>query len=367
VIGSLALGGAETQLVRLVNGLDRNRFLPSIICMSERGALVDSLATDVPVISADESKTTRPSRNRMVLAFQILAWLGGTIRDQRPHVVHAYLPAAYVLGSLAASWVRVPLIIAGRRGLTLPDVYGTVRWRTLVMLANRVIDVHICNSKAVGNVAAEKEGVKPERIRIVYNGIDLPEPVPPPALPPGWRSEGASAAMVANLIHYKGHRQALQAVAKVVKRHPSFVLVLMGEGPEREALTRLVEELGIGRQVIFAGTRPDAARLLRGFDFTLLGSSEEGFPNALMESMAVGVPVVSTSVGGVPELVEDGVHGRLVRFGDVDAMAGAMTWMIEHPDERREMGERARRHIADEFSTERMVSRTESVYEEFIR
>ena len=141
----------------------------------------------------------------------------------------------------------------------------------------------------------------------------------------------------------------------------------MGEGPEREALTRLVEELGIGRQVIFAGTRPDAARLLRGFDFTLLGSSEEGFPNALMESMAVGVPVVSTSVGGVPELVEDGVHGRLVRFGDVDAMAGAMTWMIEHPDERREMGERARRHIADEFSTERMVSRTESVYEEFIR
>lgn len=367
MIGSLALGGAETQLVRLVNGLDRDRYRPSIICMSERGVLMDSLAKDVVVTVASETESPRRTRSRVLLAARLLVGLARAIRDQRPHVVHSYLPAAYVLGSVAAWSAGVPLIVAGRRGVTLPDLYGTVRWRTLAKQANRVIDVHICNSKAVQRVAVWEEGIKPERTRVVYNGIDLPPSAPPAVLPADWQSRSVRAAMVANLIYYKGHRQVLEAVANVVNRYPSFLLVLMGEGPEREALGDAIQRLTIGGNVVFAGTRPDAPRLLTSFDFTILGSSEEGFPNAVMESMAVGVPVVATAVGGVPELIEDGVHGRLVKFGDVDAMAGAIEWMIEHPGERRLMGDAAMYRIGSEFSTERMVSQTEAVYEEFIR
>jgi glycosyltransferase involved in cell wall biosynthesis len=85
-----------------------------------------------------------------------------------------------------------------------------------------------------------------------------------------------------------------------------------------------------------------------------------------MESMACAVPVISTNVGGVPELVDDGTHGRLVPFGDVDAMAGALLWMLEHPDERRRMGQNARQRIGDEFSTRRMVAQTEAVYDSFL-
>jgi glycosyltransferase involved in cell wall biosynthesis len=85
-----------------------------------------------------------------------------------------------------------------------------------------------------------------------------------------------------------------------------------------------------------------------------------------MESMAAAVPVVSTRVGGVTELVDDGVHGMLVPFGDIDKMADAICWMLEHPEERRQMGDEGRHRIAAEFSTERMVTRIQAVYEEYL-
>jgi glycosyltransferase involved in cell wall biosynthesis len=366
VIGSLDIGGAETQLVRLVNKLDRSRFEPSIITMWQRGPLEGMLAPDVPFELAFEStRAERRGRSRLIFGAQLLTALGRAIRRQHADVVHAYLPAAYVLCALAAWGLRVPLIVAGRRGLAPMDLYGPVRWRFLAGLANRVIDLHVCNSNAVRQSAIVNEGVSAARLRVVYNGIDLPS-LDGPAPSPEWRSEGGLAVMVANLIRYKGHREVLQALAKVAQRHPSFRLVLMGDGPERADLQSRARELGLADNVIFAGRRLGAAEQLQNFDFSILGSSQEGFPNALMESMACAVPVVATAVGGVPELVEDSTHGRLVPFGDVDAMANAICWMIEHPDERRQMGMQARRRIADDFSTSKMVEATESVYQEFL-
>jgi len=367
VIGSLAVGGAETQLVRLVNNLDRQRFTPSVICLWRGGELAHTLSSDVTVSSIDLSGVShRFIRSRAILAIRILAKLAGSLRRQEPDVVHAYLPTAYVLGALAARLLGVRVIVAGRRGLTSIDIYGSARWRTLARIANRVIDVHVCNSRAVRDYAIANEGISIERTRVIYNGIDLPQPTPSPQLPSEWGLAGTSAAMVANLIRYKGHREVLFAMARIVRRHPLFRLVLMGDGPERTALSSLVRELNLADHVVFAGALTDASNLVREFDFTILGSSEEGFPNALMESMAVGVPVVATAVGGVPELVEDGVHGRLVPYGDREAMATAIEWMIEHPKERHEMGERARLQIAHHFSTDRMVKTTSALYAELL-
>jgi glycosyltransferase involved in cell wall biosynthesis len=240
-----------------------------------------------------------------------------------------------------------------------------VWWRILARLANRVVDVQICNSNAVREAAVAGEGVKRERTRVIYNGIDLPS-LNRIALPPELASADPQAVMVANFIPYKGHVHVLQAVARVVQGRPRFRLVLIGDGRERPALERLAMDLGLVQHVVFAGRRRDAAELVKGFEFSILGSSEESLPNALMESMAVAVPVISTRVGGVTELVGDRVHGLLVPFGDVEAMAEAIIWMLDHPDERRQMGDAGRKRIAANFSTERMVTQTEAVYGEFL-
>jgi glycosyltransferase involved in cell wall biosynthesis len=366
VIGSLNLGGAETQLVRLVNGLDRTRYIPSIVCLIDGGELENVLAPDVPIYRANLKRTAHRRASRWSRHTWILVVLIAALRKQRPEIVHAYLPGAYVPSSIAAWLIRVPVIIAGRRGLTSFEVYNSNAWRWLAQLANRLIDAQICNSRAVRDWAIAKEGLGLERTRVIHNGIDLPTLAEVPHVPPEWKSSTASAAMVANFIHYKGHREVLQAVARVAQRHPDFRLTLIGDGPERVALMDLASELGITDNIIFGERRRDAATLIRAFDFTILGSSQEGFPNALMESMASAVPVVSTSVGGVGELVQDGVHGRLVPFGDIEALAAAIAWMIEHPQERRLMGESGRQRIADEFSTGRMIDATQTVYEEML-
>ena len=366
LIGSLAVGGAETQLVRLANGLDRNRFQPSIACLWAGDELAADVAPDVPVFKSRLTLDSRRSSvRRAVTAAHVVSEIRFRIRRARPDVVHAYLPAAYVLGGLVAWSLRVPVIVAGRRGLTSYETLGAGRW--LGALANRVIDVQICNSEAVRRWAITREGLPTDKTRVVNNGVDLPPAGRQVDIPAEWRSSGVVSGMIANFIAYKGHAEVLRAVAQVAARHPSFRLVLFGDGPEREKLAQLVADLAIATNVVFAGRRVNAADLIPAFDFTILGSSEEGFPNALMESMARSVPVVSTSVGGVTDLVTDDVHGRLVPFGDVKKMAEAISWMIEHPDERRRMGREGRALIAARYSTRRMVEETEAVYDELLR
>jgi glycosyltransferase involved in cell wall biosynthesis len=366
VIVSLAIGGAETQLVRLINGLDRDKFKPSLICLSDEAELEGALASDVAVARPAGSRSAADSdRGRIAAGRRAISILARELGHQRPDIVHAYLPAAYVPSALVAWSRRVPVTVAGRRGFTSGKVYGTAWWRILAGLANRVIDVQICNSNAVCEAAVAREGVKRERTRVIYNGIDLPA-LTRPALPPEMTSVEPQAVMVANLIPYKGHVHVLRAVAKVVQRRPRFRLVVIGDGQQRRALEQLAGELGLGEHILFAGRHKDAAAMVIGFDFSILGSSEESFPNAVMESMAAAVPVISTSVGGVTELVDDRVQGLLVPFGDVEAMATAITWMLDHPDERRRMGDAGRSRIAGNFSTERMVTQTEAVYEEFL-
>lgn len=363
VIGSLAIGGAETQLVRLVNGLDRERFDPSIICLVEGGDLEGTVARDVPVAKpSGDTPATKGARRSITVGRRALSILVGELLRRRPDVVHAYLPAGYVPAGLVGWCLQVPVIVAGRRGFSAGR-FGTVWWRTLARLANQAIDVQICNSAALREVTVADERVERERTRVIYNGIDVPQ-LNRVDLPFEMASSDPQAVMVANFIPYKGHVHVLQAAAKAVQGHPRFRIVLIGDGPQRPTLERLTADLGLREHVVFAGPRRDAAELMKGFDFSILGSSEESFPNAVMESMAVAVPVISTRVGGVTELVDDRVHGLLIPFGDVQAMAEAIAWMLDHPDERRRMGDAGRRRIAADFSTERMVAQTEAVYEE---
>lgn len=362
LVGSLDRGGAERQLLELANRLDRARFRPVLITWFARGSLVAELQPDIANFHLSIPQVGAvPAWRRPAVAAR-LAWrLWRVLRRLRPAILHAYLFTAYVIGALVGPPAGVPVVIAGRRGLSTYDRFGRAA-AVLGRIANRRIALHICNSDAMRARALEAEpGLDPRRVLVVPNGI-VPAPDLPGGLPDGWRAPGVVlGAMVANLLPHKGHAEALEALRQARERGAAVRLVLLGEGPQRPRIEAAIRDLGLATSVVLAGSRPDVRGLLGHFDFALLASHDESLPNALMEAMAAGLPVVATGVGGVGELVRDGIDGWVVPPRDPQALAAALV-EVARSAERPERGRRGRDSVLRRFSMEAMVTATEAAY-----
>jgi glycosyltransferase involved in cell wall biosynthesis len=371
VVPSLEIGGAERQLVKLVNNLDRAAFEAAIVCLGADPALLGEVATHVRVRCLGLRSVGRLRRLRRLVRGVLLGpivLLDLTMR--RPHVVHAYLPAGFVVGCLVARLARIPAVMASRMSLSRIADYPHRSLRLLANPANRVMDFQVCDSEAARSVVVRTERVEGARTAVIHSGSQLPDlsGQPPPA-PPAWRLLPGEpvAVTLANLTWQKSHDVLLRATAKVVTACPAFRLVLIGEGPERSRIEGLVEELRLGDKVLLAGSVTEGSRLLRNFRFSVLSSRQESFPNAVVESMAAGVPVVATSVGGIPEVIRHGIDGMLVPPGEPDALAEAMLKLLLDPQLAARMGEAARERVNQSFSIEKMVGDFEELYLYLIR
>ena len=355
--------------MRLVNGLDKSRFQPSLLCLTGTGPLEAELDEGIAVASPRLPRISQTSRHDAVTtAIRLLGAIRREIRRQKPDIIHSYMMTAYVLAAGAGRAAGARLIIAARRGLVTHHEYPYRRWRAFARTANRLIDFHLCNSEAVRRLAVTQEGIPFEKTGVIHNGIDCDVQSAPVGLDPEWEVKPGDgcAAMVANFHAYKGHLDVLAAMRLVVGRHPRFKLILFGDGAERTSIEHYLQEHHLESCVVLAGARLDAANLLSAFDFTVLNSTQESFPNALMESMARGVPVISTRVGGVPELVRDGVDGILIEPGNPEQLATAMLELLDDAERRRVMGEMGRARIRDDFSVRAMVTQTEDLYLELL-
>jgi glycosyltransferase involved in cell wall biosynthesis len=172
--------------------------------------------------------------------------------------------------------------------------------------------------------------------------------------------------LVARLHRQKGLGDLLAAVAWVRERVPDVRLLLIGEGELRDELEAQARALGLSGAVIFAGIRTDVAEIVAALDIFVLPSLWEGTSNAVLEAMAAGLPIVATAVGGTPEVVVDGVTGLLVPPRDPSALAGALVTLLQDADLRHRMGRAGRERVKQYFSLERMVRRTEALYEELL-
>ncbi len=372
VIGTLDVGGTEGQLVQLVTHLDPLRFQPVVCSLSSGGPYLDTLtAAGVPVKVIGFRGFQRGLRRLVSLpkvALQ-LSRLVRFLRQERPLIVHGFLFWAYILGTYAAKLAGVPIVLASRRGLGHFKV-NRPHYLFLERMATRLTDLIVANAEAVRQDVIRQERMAPSKVKVVHNGIDAFRYAL--AADPALRSslglaEGARVVgVVANLIPYKGHRDFLRACQAIRQREAGVTFLLIGDGPCRGELEDLARELGLEKAVRFLGSRRDVPQLLALMDIVVLPSLEEGFPNAILEAMAAGKPVVATRVGGVPEAVVHDETGLLVPPHDPQALADAILLLLADPSRAEAMGRTGRDRAAKLFGLDRMIRETEALYEELL-
>jgi glycosyltransferase involved in cell wall biosynthesis len=353
------LGGQERQTVLNVRTMDRSRFHPVVACLHLEGEHLEDLArTGVrPVLFDVGRRMLRPNT-----AWQV-SRIARFVRDERIALIHAQDIYTNVLGLLAARVAGVPAIVTRvdlghhitgyRRPLTR---FATVR-------ADRVLVNALCIRDMV-----IRDGVEPDRVAVVRNGVDLEEldrlarEAIDPALP-----EGAWITCIANMHHpVKGQTDLLVAFREVLREHPDARLALVGDGVRRPLLERLAEQLGVSARVHFLGFRRDAPAILARSALSVSASHAEGISNAILEAMALRLPVVATAVGGSPELVREGVSGFLVPPGAPGALARRIADVLARRELARRMGARGRAIVEREFDLGQMRIGYDALYEELV-
>jgi glycosyltransferase involved in cell wall biosynthesis len=346
---SFDAGGTERQMSALIERLDQTRFDVHVACLRREGPWLAGVERAVSRV--DEFRVASfASPSAVAQAIRFARWC----RRHRIAVLHTCDLPANVFALPAGALAGVPLRIGSRRGIAAPD--GNTRMLRLQAAAYRLAHGIVANSHAAAEAVA-RDGVPWTRIRIVPNGIDIGVYARAPLATPR-----RVVTTVANLRPIKGHDTLLQAAAAVVSARPDVVFQFAGDGPRRSALEARARSLGIERQVRFLGQCSDVAGLLRSSDLFVLPSLMEAFPNALMEAMATGLPVVATKVGGIPELVEHDRNGLLVPPGRPDELAAAILALLENPARADQLASAARRTVEQRYSFDQMVQAIESIY-----
>jgi glycosyltransferase involved in cell wall biosynthesis len=279
------------------------------------------------------------------------------MRARRIEIVHSFDFYTNILALPAARLARVPAIIGSQRNL------GNLRSPSEQVVHDLCLrfatHVHV-NSEAVKNRVLRSRGMRPKRVTVIPNGVDLGRFSP--SIERRHSGSGVTVGTVSNLRPEKGLATLLQAVAMARDQRPEIRLAIWGEGPLRRELASLVTTLNLTASVDLPGSTDTPEAALRDLDIFVLPSLSEACSNSLMEAMATGLPVVATSVGGNPELVEDEISGLLVPPEDSVALAKAIIRLTEDPAWAERLGRQARERAHVTFGMERMVAQTESLY-----
>jgi len=307
------------------------------------------------------------TRARVGLLFTaVTLWL--LLWRNPPQVLHFFLPAAYIVGGAVAMFSPVRCKIMSRRSLNHYQLNHPFFAKVERFLHPRM-SLILANSEAVRHDLVQ-EGVDIDKIRLIYNGVDVSNyrEVPDRGTLRQMENIPATAlvmTMVANLIPYKGHLDLLEALAKISHRLPeNWILLCAGRDDGIGAeLENFALRQGISENVRFLGSRSDVAKLLALSDIGLLTSHEEGFSNSVLEGMASGLPMVVTDVGGNAEAVEDGVTGFVVPARSPVALGDAILQLLD-ASKRAQLGALGKKRATNLFSLEACVSHYEAIYRE---
>jgi len=358
----MSIGGMERVIMELCRHTDPSRYKVSICCISKRGPLADRMeAEGVQVVFCqNQSKFGKYFRG-----FE----LARVFREQKVDLLHTHHMPAFIDSTLGSLLARVPILINTDHCKQYPI---EMRWQVLEKGCSLFADTVVAVSEHTREDLAKYQRISRDKLQVIYNGIDLT--FTRSETPQEIRRELGAApddviiGTAARLEEQKGLDLLIDAVPQIVAALPTARFVIVGGGSLETALRQRAEALGpeLASRVVITGYRTDAVDLMRTFDCFVQTSHFEGMPMALLEAMALEKPIVASAVGGVPEVVEDGVTGTLLHDRDPGTLARAILAYVKDPQVGRAVGAAGYSRYQRLFTARTMVSQYERLYEHYL-
>jgi glycosyltransferase involved in cell wall biosynthesis len=349
--------GGQQQTLLTVLGL-RVRGHRAVLVAHPQGELYVRAAEGVDLVGL-------APRNEIDLA---AAWkLSRVLREYRPDVVHAHDPHAVAMAGTALSFGAVtppPPLVASRRVDFHLSRNSFSRWKY------RQVTRFIAASGAIRDILVE-DGIGASQVTVIHDGIDVEKVQRLPPLDAHvefWLPHGVPVVMnVGALVAHKGQTHLLDAMPMVMREVPDAHLVILGDGELRAALERQLKDLHLERVVRLPGFREDVLSLMKSADLFVMSSLTEGLGSAVLDAMAMGLAVVGTRAGGIPEVVVHGETGLLVAAGEPKPLAAAIVRLLKDPPLRARYGSAGQARVAAHFGLDALVAGTLAVYREVVR
>lgn len=372
LIETLGYGGAERLLATNLAHLDREAFEHIVVHLFEP----DSLRTEIEALGVTCIGLRLPNRRNWMAGLRSLR---RQLKASKPDLLHTHLVRADIYGRLAGRSLGIPVMCTIHESPYYPEVYfdnpGLNRRKYALMrridawTARWFVDEFVIVSQFSGHAAHEYLGISEDRMRLIYNSLDVERVQPASAavesqlrqqlaIRPGERV----IVHVGRMAPQKGHRYLLEAFRSVLSVHPGVRLVLRGDGPLRESMIVLADDLGIASQVTFAPPVTHASWLIGLGDVFAFPSLHEGFGIAMLEAMAMSKPCVASALPPIMEIVDDGRSGLLVPPRDSRALARALIALLDDPERARAMGQHARQAVLDRFDVRKNALALQALY-----
>jgi L-malate glycosyltransferase len=353
MLNTFETGGSERQFVAVTNALSRDKLELRLGCVARFGPLLEGVGNVAEFPLGGSFLSLRAQRSRVAL--------GRYLRSEKIQIAHSFDFYTNLLLLPTARLAGISAVIGSHR--QLGDLLRPLQFRAQAV-SFRFCDRVVCNSRA----AAERlllHGIPEAKIVIIPNGLG-PEifASAAPALPV---SRMVRIGMIARMnARSKNHAIFLRAAARIVSKFSNVEFLLVGDGPLRPELEALARELGIADRVSFLGDRKDIPEVFASMDISVVPSASESLSNAVIESMAAGVPVVATNVGGTPEVISDGETGLLVPPDREDELANVIERFIAQPALRTACAQNGKELAVTRFSLKSVAERYEQLYMEVL-
>lgn len=376
VITRLNIGGPSRHVMLLTEAFNQNGMRSQLISgtpSAEEGNFhAEVEGKGIPFYRLPELGREVSVRKDLAAFFRLLS----LFLKERPQIVHTHMAKAGTLGRLAALCAGVPIRIHTYHGHVFHDYFSRPKTRLFLaverMLArtsHRLIAVsdavrdELCHRYRIGST---------EKVEVIPLGLELDPFLESHPFRGALRRELGLAegihvvGIVGRLAPIKDHSFFLSVASNLLKRRWDVRFVVVGDGELRKGLEQKVKQMGLSKEVLFLGWRTDLERVYPDLDVVVLTSKNEGTPVSLIEAMACARPVVATRVGGVPDVVREGVTGFLVPPGETQIFCQRLESLLDNVEKRRAFGERGREWVRQRYSKERLVSDMKSLYNRLI-